>query len=142
MDAEQFRECLLVYGADVLRWPDEIRQAGLELLGRSLECRSLQEYHARFEEVLRARRYEEPTPDLARRIISAALRRRKKPSPGLAAFLAACFADFRLPKPVLTAVAVLIVGFVVGFLLSPEQGLVGQEQSDLQEFLYAAREVP
>jgi len=142
MDAEQFRERLLVHGADVHRWPEEIRQAGFEALERSVKCRLLQEGHAQFEAVLRARRYEEPSPDLAHRIIAAALRRERKPSLGIAAFLATCFADFRLPRPVFTAVAVLIIGFTIVFLLFPELGLVEQEQTDLQEFLYAAREVP
>lgn len=141
MDAEQFRERLLIHGADVTRWPEEIRGAGMEAVERSLECRSLQEEHAQFEAVLSTRVYEEPSPDLARRIVSAAWQRERRTFPGLAELLASCFMDLRLPKPVFTAAAVLIIGFVVGFFLPTESVLADPDPAEVQTFLDSATEV-
>ncbi len=142
MDGERFREYLLVYGADVQRWPEAIREAGLAALEQGGEYRSFQADHAQFEAVLSARRYEEPSPDLEQRIIAAARRREREAPLSLSAFLATCLAEIRFPQPVLTAVAVLIVGFVLGFLLPAGLGLVEPGQTDFQEFLYASSEVP
>jgi len=137
MDAEQFRECLLIHGADVQRWPEEIRRAGIEALDRSLECRSMQEECRQFEAILRSRAFEAPSPDLAFRIVSAAWRRERKASPGVIEFLAACFQDLRLPAPVLTAAAVLILGVVIGLLLPTEPVPADSESAEVQTFLDA-----
>jgi hypothetical protein len=140
MDAEQFREWLLIYGADLQRWPEDIRQAGLEALDQSLACRSLQEDHAQFETMLRSRGHEEPSPDLAVRIIVAARRRERRAYSGLVELLASCFADLRLPTPVVTAAAVLIVGFVIGLWLPSATIPVDSDSTEVQTFLDSATE--
>lgn len=140
MDAERFREYLLIYGAGVHRWPEEVRLAGVEAVERSSECRSLQEEHARFEATLSSRAYEEPSPDLARRIVSAARRRERNASTGIIEFLVSCFRDLRVPAPVLTTAAVLILGVVLGLLLPTESVLADPESSDVQSFLDSATE--
>jgi hypothetical protein len=146
MDPEQFKENLLVYGANVHQWPEDIRQAGLEALETSSELQALLAEEERFEGVLTTRRYEEPSRDLAQRIVSASQPKRKKRWPSLVGFFSELVWEFSLPKPALTAVSVslvfvLILGFVIGFSnpigsLSTEQG-----QTDLQEFLYYEGEV-
>jgi hypothetical protein len=141
MDAEQFREHVLIHGADVNRWPDEVRQGGVEALARSSECRALQEEYAQFEATLGSRAYEEPSPDFSRRIIAAARPRERRGFSGLAELLGSCFADLRLPAPVLTVAAVLIVGFVVGLLLPIEATKADTESADAQTFLDSATEV-
>lgn len=140
MDAERFRECLLIHGAEVHHWPEDIRQACLEALERSLECRSLQEEFRQFEAILRSRASEDPSPDLAIRIVSAARRRERRPSPGVMEFLAACFQELRVPAPVLTAAAVLILGIVIGLLLPTEPVLADSESAEVQTFLDSATE--
>jgi hypothetical protein len=140
MNAEQFREAVLIYGADVHRWPDEICQAGVEALARSLECRSLQQDYAQFEASLASRAYEEPSPDLARRIVAAARRRERIAWPGLREFLASCFKDLRVPVPVVSVTAVLIVGFVVGLLMPTESPSADSELAEAQTFLDSATE--
>jgi hypothetical protein len=140
MDAERFRECLLIHGAELHHWPEDIRQAGLEAVERSLECRSLQEEYRQFESTLRSRAVEDPSPDLAVRIVSAARRRERRASPSIMEFLAGCFQDLRLPAPVLTAAAVLIIGVVIGLLLPTEPVLADSESAEVQTFLDSATE--
>jgi hypothetical protein len=143
---KQFKENLLVYGAHVHEWPEDIRQAGLKALEISSELRALLAEEERFERVLTTRWYEEPSRDLAERIVSASQPKKKKVWPSLVGFFSDLVWEFSLPKPVLTAVSVslilvLILGFVIGF--SNSTGAVSTEQSqpDLQEFLYYEGEV-
>jgi hypothetical protein len=140
MDAERFRECLLVHGAELHRWPEDIRQSGLDAMERSLECRSLQDECRQFESILRSRVFEDPSQDLAVRIVSAARRTERRASPRVMEFLAACFQDLRLPAPVLTAAAVLIIGVVIGLLLPTEPLPADSESAEVQTFLDSATE--
>ncbi len=140
MNAEQFRECVLIYGADLARWPEEIRREGREAVDRSLACRALQEDHAQFEVLLRSRAHQEPKADLETRIIAAARRRERAAYPGPTEFLSSCFADLRLPAPVLTAAAVLIVGIMIGLWLPTEPVQAESESVDAQVFLDSATE--
>jgi hypothetical protein len=140
MDTERFREYLLIHGAGVHRWPEDVRQAGAEAVERSSECRSLQEEYARFEAALSARVYEEPSPDLARRIVSAARRRERNVSIGIIEFLVSCFRDLRVPAPVFTTAAVLVLGVVLGLWLPAESVVADPESSEAQTFLDSAME--
>lgn len=140
MDAERFRECLLIHGADVHQWPSDIRQAGLDAVERSLDCRSLRDECRQFEAILRSRTFEDPSSDLAVRIVSAARRRERRASPQVMEFIAACFRDLRLPAPVFTAAAVLILGVVIGLLLPTERVLADSESAEVQTFLDSATE--
>jgi len=146
MDPEQFKENLLVYGANVHEWPEDIRQAGLEALKLSFELRALLAEEERFERVLTTRRYEEPSNHLAERIVSAAQPKKKKRWPSLVGFFSELVWEFSLPKPALTAVSaslvfVLILGFVIGFSNPIGSESTEQSQTDLQEFLYYEGEV-
>ena len=143
---KQFKENLLVYGANVRKWPEDIRQAGLKALEISAELRALLAEEERFERVLKTRRYVEPSSNLAERIVSASQPKKKKVWPSLVGFFSELVWEFSLPKPALTAVSVslvfaLILGFVIGF--SNPIGSVSTEQSQtaLQEFLYYEGEV-
>jgi hypothetical protein len=135
MDTEQFRECLLLYGADLQRWPEVLRQTGVAALERSHACRALKEDHAQFEALLRTREVEVPSPYLEARIIDAARARKRAAPPGLAEFFRACFADLRLPAPVLTTAAVLIVGVGIGLWLPAEPVSAESESAEVQAFL-------
>lgn|SRR5574341_106705 len=140
MDADKFREGLLLYGADLEQWPEGAREAGLEALDRSPACRALREDHVQFEALLRSKEPEAPRTDLEARIIAAARRRERAAYPGLAEFLSSCFADLRLPAPVLTAAAVLIVGIIIGLWLPTDLVPVESESAEAQLFLDSATE--
>ena len=130
MDGKQFKKYLLVYGADVHQWPEEIRGTALEALADSSELQALKADHEDFESVLTSRSYQEPQGTLAQRIISASLQDRN------GAFFPELLAGFSLRRWALIAIAVLIIGFIIG-LANPIGSLVAEEtQTDLQEFLY------
>jgi hypothetical protein len=130
MDEKQFKKYLLVYGADVHQWPKEVRGAALEALADSSELRTLQADQAGFEGVLKSRTYQEPRGTLAQRIISASRQDRN------GAFFSELLAGFSLRRWALIAIAVLIIGFIIG-LVNPIGSLVAEEtQTNLQEFLY------
>jgi hypothetical protein len=140
MDTRQFRENLLVYGTDIQQWPKEIRKAGLEALKKSSELKALVADHDQFERILKTRKYEEPSSNLAQRIISASLRENAKAQLSTISFFSELLAVFSLPKPAITAVSVLIIvlliGFAAGFMNPLETVFTDQEQTYIQEFLY------
>jgi hypothetical protein len=142
MDPKQFKENILLYGVDFHQWPEEIRQAGVESLHNSSELAALLTEQERFERVLRTRKYEEPSGNLAQRIVSLSSGQDKKSPFSLGLFLSKLFTDeFCLPKPALIVVSILIaaalmVGFIIGFSNSTGSALTGQSQANLQEFLH------
>jgi len=140
MDVKQFKENLLLYGADMHQWPEELKKAGLKVLERSPEIQVLLKEHEHFERLLKARRYEEPANNLAERIISASRQQKAPFSPG--SFISALLNEFHLPNPALAALSaviilVLVIGFVIGFS-NPLGSSVStaQEETSLQAFLY------
>jgi hypothetical protein len=146
MNLKQFKENLLAYGADVQKWPEDMRQAGLKAMETSSELRTLLAEEKRLEQVLRARKYEEPSRDLAQRIVSASLSKKRSPRRGLRGFFSELFWEFSIPRPALTAISisvilVLILGFAIGFLNPIGAVSTEQTQTNLQEFLYYEGEV-
>ena len=142
MDPKQFKENILLYGVDLHQWPEEVREAGVESLQNSSELQALLAEHERFEGVLRTRKYEEPSGNLAQRIISLSLHQDKKSPFSLGLFLSRLFADeFYLPKPALIVVSILMIvalgiGFFIGFSNPTGPVLTDQRQANLQEFLH------
>lgn len=146
MNLRQFKENLLVYGADIHKWPAGIRKAGLNALSRSSELRTASADEERFERVLKTRKHEEPGSDLAGRIISASQPKKKKArrSPGV--FFSELVWEFSLPKPALTAVSLLLVcflmiGFAIGFSNSIGSVSAEEYQTGIEGFLYYQGEV-
>ena len=137
---EQFKEELLMYGADVRNWQKDIRSSGLKALDSSPELQKLVEDEEYFEGVLKTRKYEEPSRDLAGRIVAAALPRKKKAQRNLSVFFSELLREFSLSRRALTTVSVsliftLIIGFTIGF--SNQSGYVSAEQyeTNLEDFL-------
>jgi hypothetical protein len=101
----------------------------------------------RFEGMLRKRRFEEPAPDLAKRILSASLIPESESGTGPVSFLRRVFADFDLPRPAFAVVTVsmavlLLTGFLIGFSGSVRPTETGEEQPGLQAFLHYKGSVP
>jgi hypothetical protein len=141
MDRKEFTNNLLLYGADIHQWPEEVRKAGFAALEASAEIKDLCKEHEYFEKVLRARGYEEPSHDLAERIIASSERHQQYPV-GLVSFLSALLNDLHFPRQALSTLSVLIllilmVGFAIGFLTPFESSVTdAQEATNLQSFLY------
>jgi hypothetical protein len=146
MNPKQFEKNLLLYGANVSMWPEEIRQAGLQAIETSSDCRALLAEEERFEQVLKTRTYEEQNNDLAKRIIFAAQPKKKTVWIHFVGFFSELVREFNLPRPVFTAlyvslILVLIVGFAIGFSNTNGSGSMEWTQTDLQAFLYDEGEV-
>lgn len=141
MDPKQFREYMLIYGTDILNWPEDMRTPGLKALKSSLELQAILEDEERFERVLRESRYEDPDPDLAERIISASLQKKDKRPYSVAGFFSDIFWEFGMPNRALTAVSLsllvaLILGFAIGFFYPSGAISSEQNQINLEAFLY------
>jgi len=141
MDSDEFKKNLLWYGADLGQWPEAMRQAAMTALQNSSKLQALIAEQERFEGVLKRRKYEEPSDDLAQRIISASFQGNIKSSFSLRLFLSRLFADeFYFPGPALLVastlmIAALVIGFVIGFSSSTRAVLSDPRQANLGEFL-------
>jgi len=140
MGIKQFKECLLLYGADLERWPAEVILAAEEAVARSETCRRLRDEYAAFERTLKARRFEAPSADLKARIIRAALSRPRMPV-SLLGFLAECFADFPVPKPAFAVALMLVIGLMIGLLAPRSPSVAPPDPARVQAFLYDDGEV-
>lgn len=146
MNLKAFKENMAVYGSDVNNWPKGIKEAGLRALKSSSEIRSLSAYEARFESLLTKRKYEAPSPDLGQRISAAVVYREEKSQHASRGFFSGLLAQFGLPRPALTAVALafifaLVIGFAAGFSTTSESLSAEQYQANLEDFLYYEGEV-
>lgn len=146
MNLKQFKENMVIFGADLSAWPEGMREAGLKALQDSNEVRTLLAEEEHFERILKSRKHEDPSDDLAERIVSASRRGRKKSLSGIGGFLSELLWEFSLPRPALTAVSValifaLIIGFAIGFSDSTGTTSVEQYQANLEDFLYYEGEV-
>ena len=142
MDTKQFKENILLYGADINQWPEKIKRSGLEALESSSELQALREDHDNFERILQTRKYEEPADNFAQRIISTSLQQKQKAPFSLGSFIADLINDFSIPRPALAALSlmmilVLTIGFAIGFTNPTGSSVVNNtEETSLQEFLY------
>ena len=139
MNFEQFEKNLLMYGADVRNWPKDIRSSALNALS-SPELQKLVDYEERFEGVLNTRKFEEPSKDLAGRIVAAALPKKKKAQRKFGMFFSDILSEFSLSRRAFAAVSVslvfiLIIGFTIGY--SNPSGYTSAEQYEthLEDFL-------
>jgi hypothetical protein len=140
MNFEQFREKLLMYGADVRCWPKDIGSSALKALDSSPELKKLVEDEKRFEGILKTRKYEEPSRDLAGRIVAAALPKKKIVQRNFGVFFSEILSEFSLSRRSFAAISVsliftLIIGFTIGY--SNPSGSVSTEQYEthLEDFL-------
>src|SRR5512142_3347743 len=92
----------------------------------------------KLEKLLRSRRIEAASPDLARRIALGASELRQNRTPSLWRWVAALFDEFHLPRPAYVLAGALILGVVVG-LNSPVETGSPEELApvNVQSFLYA-----
>ena len=140
MNYEQFEENLLMYGADVRNWPKDIRPSALKALNSSPELQKLVENEKRFEGVLNTRKFEEPSKNLAKRIVAAALPKKKKARRNFSVFFSDILSEFSLSRRAFAAVSVslffiLIVGFTIGYSNPSGYASAEQYETHLEDFL-------
>jgi len=140
MNFEQFKENLLMYGADVRCWPKDLRSSALKSLESSPELQKLVEDEIRFEGVLNTRKYEEPSRDLAGRIVATALPKKKKAQRNFCVFISDVLSEFSLSRRTFAAVSfslifTLIIGFTIGYSNPPGNASAEQYETHLEDFL-------
>lgn len=140
MNFEQFEKKLLIYGADVRKWPKDIRTLAIKALESSPELQKLVENEERFEEVLNTRKFEDPSRDLSGRIVAAAFPRKKKAKRNFGVFFSDVLSEFGLSRRAFAAVSVsliftLIVGFTIGYSNPSNYTSTEQYETHLADFL-------
>src|SRR5262245_53305722 len=96
----------------------------------------------RLEAMLRSRRFEPASPDLAERIVRKAQHLPQNQAISLTQWVRGLFAEFHLPRPAYVLVSTLIFGFVVGFTV-PQYTTTADDADSIpvQSFLYADEDV-
>jgi hypothetical protein len=140
MNFEQFKEKLLIHGADVRCWPKDISSSAMKALDSSPELQKLVEDEKRFEEVLNTRKYDEPSSDLAGRIVAAALLKKKKTQRNFGGFFSDVLSEFSLSRRAFAAVSIsliftLVIGFTIGYSDLSGYASTEQYETHLEDFL-------
>jgi hypothetical protein len=92
----------------------------------------------KLEKMLKSRRVESASPDLAERIVLKAQRIPQNPTVPLREWIRQLFADFHLPRPAYALAGTLIVGLVVGFNAPLDTKTTADaDPFPVQSFLYA-----
>jgi hypothetical protein len=94
----------------------------------------------KLEELLRSRRFEPASPDLAERIVLKAQNIPQNQPIPLTQWMKQLFAEFHLPKPAYVLAGTLALGFVVGFYRPLDTIPDDADTVHVQSFLYADEE--
>jgi hypothetical protein len=94
----------------------------------------------KLEEMLRSRRFEPASPDLAERIVLKAQSIPQSQPIPLAQWVKQLFAEFHLPKPAYVLACALILGFVIGLFTPLDTTPDDPDTAHVQSFLYAEEE--
>ena len=140
MSYNKFRKKLVIHGADIQNWPEEIRSYGLKALESSPELRKLVKEEKNFEEILQNRKYEEPGKNFAGRIALAACSERRMIQSNPVRFFSAMLREFRISRFAFTTVfvffiATLIAGYTIGVSASINDVSADQYETGLEDFL-------
>jgi hypothetical protein len=95
----------------------------------------------KLDSMLRARRLEPASPDLAQRIILKAQSLPQSGTVPLRQWVRQLFAEFHLPKPAYVLACALLLGFVVGMNTPVATTNDNSDTVNLQSFLYADEDV-
>lgn len=132
MERNQFIEYLQLYGSDIEKWPEGLRQEALSLYRDSSEIKDLVESEKGFESILSERAFEEPSSDFERRITLSAKPKVEKEEKN--SVFSSIFDFITLPKPALTMAFLLLFGFSLGFFYDTYAD-TGDETLVLSEYI-------
>lgn len=132
MDREEFIENLQLYGADIEKWPEAIRQQALTAYRNVPEIKGLVESEKGFESMLLERAVDEPSSDFERRITLSAKPKIEKEEK--ASVFSSIFDLISIPKPALTMAFLLLFGFSLGFFYDTYAD-TGEDNIDLSEYI-------
>jgi hypothetical protein len=89
----------------------------------------------KLDEMLRLRRTEAASPDLARRIILKAQHTPQIQAFSLGRWIKQTFSELHLPKPAYVLAGSLVMGFVLGFNIPSEAPIDNGDTAQVQSFL-------
>ena len=95
----------------------------------------------RLDEMLKARRIEPASPDLAQRIILKAQQNPHIEAGPLMQWLRRLFGEFHLPRPAYVLASTLVVGVVLGFYMPVPPVSDAPDAATVQSFLYVDEEL-
>ena len=132
MNTEQFIENLELYGSDIEKWPEGLRQEALSLYQGSSEFKNLVESEKGFESMLMDRAIDEPSSDFERRITLSA--KTKTELEEKTFVFSSIFEFITLPKPALTMAFLLLFGFSLGFFYDTYAD-TGEDTIEFSEYI-------
>ena len=130
-----------VYGADLDKWPRELRSEAEKSIQASSELAELLRAEKELESALMERTFEESSPGLSYRIISRALgqqgkNQEKEKQKSLLGSIKELFTAFPLPSPAIALPVILVIGIVAGYLYPAEEAMSEPEGTQVAEFIY------
>lgn len=121
MNKQEFKTNIDLYGADIGKWPERIRQIANTALLSSSEFQLLIEEEKVLNDALNLRTFEKSSSNLENRIISAALKGSATPavnSKSLFEYIGSIFNSFNLPNPAYALSMVLVIGITLGYVVN------------------------
>lgn len=133
MNLSDFTKHLETYGPDLEIWPGSLREEAKKSVASSVKLQKLLEEEQILVEALNLREFEQPSSNLASRIINASRQNssERKQQASFIDYLNTIFSSFHLPKPAFALSMILVIGITVGFFgNSPDNDVINSE--DLQ----------
>lgn len=136
MDHTKFEQHILLYGADIARWPQVLQQSAREALSENANLQQLLADEMAFEQMAMQRPALADDASFAERIIASA--RMHKPAPSWQLRLQIWLEDasqfLPFPKPAYALSAIAAAGFILGVALQPAENI--SSASSLDALLY------
>ena len=105
---KEFEKYLALYGADIEKWPEDIRAKARQVQKQFDTAKLAANYREH------ARRFEPHHPSLAERIILNAKQHRRNVPVNVLGWLSGLFSDFMIPRPAYALAAMLVLGIGIG----------------------------
>lgn len=129
ISVEEFRRYLDLYGSNLDRWPEQVRDSAREMTEVSQQFRKMVEAETRFEETLNLREVEAPDNGLENRIIASAKTQGEAGArSSLSGYLGDIFRSFYLPNPAFALALMLVIGILIGYFTSSVNSVNGNDQ--------------
>ncbi|MDX2264210.1 MAG: hypothetical protein NW215_04500 [Hyphomicrobiales bacterium] len=130
MTLDEFLQGLAHHGARLDDWPPGLKEAAQAAVSRDAALAAALAREARFEEALRGRFYEPPSPDFALRVVQAAASRSPSAFDEIALLFQRIVAEVT-PRPALSFGLLLALGAILGAYASAAVNGNGAERDVL-----------
>lgn len=139
MNLSDFKKHLETYGPDLKMWPESLRDEAKKSVVSSVNLQKLLEEEKFLEEALNLREFEQPSSNLASRIISESRQSgvERKAQTSFYDFLNSIFSSFHIPKPAFALSMILVIGITLGFFGNgPDNNVINSEDLQASEISF------